>query len=627
MITTWIDKFNFLLSICPFPQFINARGIKNVVILVEEDTTVNIELLWYQFFRDKRVNLKCICSKKPFVVKNPMFAHFMKGYNTKDFNEKLISSGTLFLDLTTDNRNNPIKDLIVKNGGYYWIINKAVYQYYLVYIECIEAFQRFTAIHPKVPLIIYQRPIIAPEKYRNNHEKKLYEHNIVCANIQKMLKNNETLPLDNLFFDYTIDEIIATTQSVNSYIDNDGIRKFEDFHVGRVNYENGHRATAYQPKTSERTCYIIGGCAGLMTQIDEHTSASWLQKLFNENGQPIRVENYHYCVAGMHENLIDILFHLPVKDNDLVFFESNLSWCEEPYYNKIALKTYDLFFTPHKYGEVFSDCNNAGHYNGNGAHELADVLFEHLKKNDFFNSANNLEIYKNVIKDIAPISQYGTSKYTAVPEEEPSEYDIQLGEYKQSLLKYRPQNGAIVMNCNPFTYGHKYLIEYAASQVQHLYIFVVEEDRSIFPFKDRLFLVQEGTKDLINVTVLPSGKFIISQLTFKDYFNKSELQDMAIDPSYDVSLFASEIAPVLGISIRFAGEEPLDKVTQQYNDTMERILPQYGIEFRVIPRKESGNAPISASRLRKLLEDKDFSKIEPLVPRTTLDYLINRWGN
>jgi len=621
-----IDKFNFLISICPFPQFINARGIKSVVILAEEDTTVNIELLWYQFFRDNRINLKCICSKNPFIVKNPLFSHFMKSYNTKVFDEKFITRGTLLLDLTATSRNNPIKDLVNKKGGYYWIIDGAVYQYYNVYIESIQPLQRFANMHPKVPLIIYQRPILAPEQYRTSHEKKLFEHNITCANVNKMLKNKETLPIDNLFFDYTVDEIIATTQAVKSYITENGIRKFEDLHVGRVNYKNGHRVTAYQPESSNRTCYIIGGCAGLMTQIDEHTSASWLQKLFNENGLSIRVENYHYCVAGMHENLIDILFDLPVKDNDLIIFESTLSWCNGPFYNKIALKTNDLFFHPHRYGEVFSDCNNAGHYNGNGAHELADALYTHLQMNNFFDGADNFELYQNMIKDIVPISQYGTSQYLQSHEKVPTEFDIQLNEYKQSLLSYRVKNGAIVMNCNPFTLGHKYLIEYAALQVQHLYIFVVEEDKSVFPFKDRLKLVQEGTKDLTNVTVLPSGKFIISQLTFKDYFNKSELQNKAIDPSYDVSLFAQEIAPALGITIRFAGDEPLDKITQQYNDTMQRILPQHGIEFKVIPRKESGSQPISASRVRKLLDNKDFNNIEALVPKTTLDYLIARFS-
>ena len=81
-------------------------------------------------------------------------------------------------------------------------------------------------------------------------------------------------------------------------------------------------------------------------------------------------------------------------------------------------------------------------------------------------------------------------------------------------------NGAIVMNCNPFTRGHRYLIESAAKQVDTLYVFVVEEDKSFFPFTERLMLVRNGIKDLSNVIVLPSGKFMISSLTFPEYFVK-----------------------------------------------------------------------------------------------------------
>ena len=49
--------------------------------------------------------------------------------------------------------------------------------------------------------------------------------------------------------------------------------------------------------------------------------------------------------------------------------------------------------------------------------------------------------------------------------------------------------GAIVMNCNPFTLGHKYLIKESLKKVDYLYIFVVEEDKSIFPFKDKILSV------------------------------------------------------------------------------------------------------------------------------------------
>jgi [citrate (pro-3S)-lyase] ligase len=182
-------------------------------------------------------------------------------------------------------------------------------------------------------------------------------------------------------------------------------------------------------------------------------------------------------------------------------------------------------------------------------------------------------------------------------------------------------SGAIVMNCNPFTLGHRYLIEYAMSKVDNLYIFVVEEDKSYFKFKDRIELVRQGTADLANVRVIPSGQYIISRETFGLYFEKDQNQNAEIDCSQDVELFAEHIAPAMNIEIRFAGEEPLDNVTKQYNDTMRRILPRYGVRFEIIPRLETDGEVISASKVRKLLENKDFDAIAKLVPKTTLDYL------
>ena len=182
------------------------------------------------------------------------------------------------------------------------------------------------------------------------------------------------------------------------------------------------------------------------------------------------------------------------------------------------------------------------------------------------------------------------------------------------------------MNCNPFTLGHQYLVEYAAARVDKLYIFVVEEDKSEFPFADRIELVRQGVQKFSNVEVLPSGKFIISQTTFSGYFNKAELQDVQVDSSEDVEIFGREIAPTLGITVRFAGEEPTDNVTRQYNETMKEILPRYGVEFCQIPRKEFDGEPISASKVRAALKVGDFDKIKKLVPKSTLQYLRKRTG-
>lgn len=205
------------------------------------------------------------------------------------------------------------------------------------------------------------------------------------------------------------------------------------------------------------------------------------------------------------------------------------------------------------------------------------------------------------------------------------EENEELQDYLSEIIKYRKKTGAIVMNCNPFTLGHRYLIEQSAAKVERLFVFVVEEDKSFFPFSDRLELVKRGTADIENVVVLPSGRFMISQRTFEAYSNKAALQNEIVDASLDVEIFGGKIAPALGINIRFAGEEPLDNVTRQYNDTMKRILPGYGVAFEVIARKEWNGTAISASRVRSLLEKKDFEGIREIVPETTYEYLLEKY--
>lgn len=211
-----------------------------------------------------------------------------------------------------------------------------------------------------------------------------------------------------------------------------------------------------------------------------------------------------------------------------------------------------------------------------------------------------------------------------------------LADYVRYLggLRSPGRNGVIVMNANPFTKGHRYLVEQAAGQVDRLYIIVVKEDRSRFSYAERKAMVECGTSDLDNVTVCQGSDYVISAATFPTYFLKS-LDDAA--PAHialDLDLFVRHIAPALGAEIRFAGSEPTDALTAQYNAAMARALPENGIEFIEIQRlaadaalsdtKATGYAgtPVSASSVRCLLDNGRFHEAAALVPVTTVPYLI-----
>lgn len=183
--------------------------------------------------------------------------------------------------------------------------------------------------------------------------------------------------------------------------------------------------------------------------------------------------------------------------------------------------------------------------------------------------------------------------------------------------------GACVMTCNPFTNGHYYLINYASKQVDFLYVFVVEEDSFSFTYVDRIEMVRRGTAGLNNVIVLPSGKFIISKMTFKNYFEKEIHPDVTIDAAKDVMIFNNYIAPALNITKRFVGEEHKDYVTAQYNRLLKDKMS--AVDVIEIPRQQVNDDIISASKVRKYMEDGDWAQIEKMVPYTTLKYLTTEW--
>ena len=188
----------------------------------------------------------------------------------------------------------------------------------------------------------------------------------------------------------------------------------------------------------------------------------------------------------------------------------------------------------------------------------------------------------------------------------------------QPLTTTTPPRGVVVMNCNPFTLGHRYLIEQAAKQVERLFVMVVREDCSLFAYAERKAMVEQGVAHLENVTVIDGSEYAISQATFPTYFLK-RLDDAAdTQMLLDLDLFRRHIAPALGATVRFVGTEPTDRLTRRYNQLMHEVLA----DVRETDRLEKEGNAVSASRVRKAMEQGDMSTIRQLVPPTTLPYII-----
>lgn len=172
---------------------------------------------------------------------------------------------------------------------------------------------------------------------------------------------------------------------------------------------------------------------------------------------------------------------------------------------------------------------------------------------------------------------------------------------------------AIVMNANPFTLGHLHLVRQAASESGSVHLFILSEESGPIPFAVRRKLVHDATAHLPNVICHDSGPYIISGATFPSYFLKDEDTVIRTHAALDLEVFG-KIAPCLGITRRYVGEEKSSHVTALYNETMIQRLPKLGIDCKIVPRLAVNGKPVSASTVRQAIHDGRLEDIRPLVP-------------
>ncbi len=257
---------------------------------------------------------------------------------------------------------------------------------------------------------------------------------------------------------------------------------------------------------------------------------------------------------------------------------------------------------------------------------LSEQLMTHLRREAFARGHRQLFVYTKPVNEILfrglgfyPVA--ATGKALLLESTRGG-----LGKYLESLEKHPGNNGAVVMNCSPFTLGHRYLIEQAGKECNWLYVFVLAEEKGMFRAADRLEMVKRGCADLKNVSVHSTEGYLISNATFPTYFLKDRTQGNQISCQLDIEIFAGRVAPALNLVKRFVGTEPLDPVTCAYNEALKQQLPRRGIEVREVVRRELDAAPISASRVRKAIEAGQWETVRQLTPQTTYEYLRTMIG-
>lgn len=381
-----------------------------------------------------------------------------------------------------------------------------------------------------------------------------------------------------------------------------------------INVVGGLRVTCGQPEQYGRTIHVYGRCGAFGYAVeDAHTMPSQLQSLLKDRN--IRVVNHGTWGADDVKILSNLYWDIQekvIEEGDIVLiYMRYLPYMEQ--LHQLGVKAFDTTKEYYEYleaGGMFYDI--PGHMTAEGYEFVAQYIYRHIKD----------EIEQGEVEGCHfKLTKPSRPQQNADNIEEIAAYITSVKSELPSIDFANKKVGAIVMNCNPFTNGHKYLIETARRQVDVLLIFVLEEDKSYFSYKDRMAMVKLGTAEMDNVYVLPSGKFMISALTFPEYFLKEQQQEVVINPAMDVEIFGRYIAPEFNISVRFVGTEPVDNVTNQYNQSLKKLLPEFGVCLLEIPRLECEGKYVTATEVRQLLQNQEVESIKKIVPKTTWKYM------
>ncbi|WP_152469576.1 citrate lyase ligase [Vibrio sp. THAF190c] len=397
----------------------------------------------------------------------------------------------------------------------------------------------------------------------------------------------------------------------------------KDLDNGVSSVENGCRTTVNQPDDAKSRLLVFGssttygiGCS------DIATIPSIIQSILNNKNANVKVENHG--VLGMNLLLaFNNLLQTEINPGDTVIFFDfdefrDASWS--------GIKNIDLNTIDRKDDFFIDLTKHQCHFSPRGNEVIGNVIC-----NEFVldNIDNIPPANEDVYLDEKVISVLDNFKYFLYKQTAKTFENCEMKSYLSLLESHVPDAelkvGSVAVNCNPITKGHLHLLEHASRSVDKLFIFVIEEDKSFFKFEDRLHLVAESTKHLENVTVLRGGKFICTELTYPDYFDKDTTEAKA-DASMEAWFFCEYIANTLNITKIFLGDEPKCMITKQYNEKMQELLPEYGIEVDIIDRIATNGDVISASKVRKLLEVGDFDGIAQIVPEPTLLFLQENYG-
>lgn len=389
-----------------------------------------------------------------------------------------------------------------------------------------------------------------------------------------------------------------------------------DKQLNGFNVVDGKRFTTGNSDGPNKYIHIYGPCVvqGLCV-IDSQTIPSILQKLINQEGFT-NVSVINHGLSYGKDLLNDILYMMatPLAKGDVVVWMNGFTKEEEALLGSNSIPVIDAKSVALNHPDWY--LNIPFHCNANSNYEYACKIMNVLRCNLYSCIINrqsevNCLMYNGIDLDYNP-DELLDSKQLAEYLDEISSADF---------CQPDKTKGCVVINANPFTYGHLFLIEEALRFVDLLYIFLVEENNGLFSYIDREYMVKEALHGNSRVRILSGGSVLTAEIGFPEYFNKDN-STHTINPILNHKIFGLRIAPKLDITYRFFGEESEDLVTKTLNETAKEYLPACGISVSIIERLKINGSIVSAKEVRRLYEQGDFDSLGTLVPSSTMERFL-----
>lgn len=452
----------------------------------------------------------------------------------------------------------------------------------------------------------------------NNEELFYLEKPIECA-INDIQHVNRICSDDKDSYNYLIKhqkDINRISKFVHNGIYNVLLPQKEKY----FNVINGQRLTLNIPPEVHQKVHMFGPCIvqGLCVA-DSQTIASKLQNIVND----VHIPHVQFCNHGLSygKDLLNDLLYMMSTDyskGDIVIWLSGFSQEEIQLFHQLGITIIDGTSCLSGYHDWFF--NIPFHCNALANQILANQIFSAISKD--LNGLNQTYIGNFINTNKIPLHY---DPECIVNSKEMSDFIDELRPFAITDYKYK-QIGCIVMNANPCTNGHLWLIKEALKNIDFLFVFLIQESKNSFDYMDREYMLKENLKNMDNVCLLPSGNVLATEISFPEYFNRNDCPEH-IKPTLDNIIFGKCVAPVLNIKHRFLGSETNDKITKMFNQECLEILPKFGIKVHILSRLENNGIPISSKTVRSLLKTRNYKEIAKLVPFATYRRLLELQGD